>query len=109
MKVQTLISLFTRIAIPLTGIKLIRPIGVYRGESACLGLGFNVTLSANEKVTGVSPYLLKSMGFFIACELREVRCLRSPLPVTCNSFAFSHFSFTGNNNANKYKEILWLI
>ena len=97
-------------SIPHKGIKLIRPTTplsmdasgdpydyeVFRGEMPCLGVGFDVTLSANEKVTGVNPYLLKSMGFFIACELREVECLRSLLLVTCNSFAFSHLSFTGN-------------
>ena len=101
---------FESVSIPHKGIKLIRlhtPLSmdasgdpydyeVFRGEIPCLNVGFNVILGANEKVTGVSPYLLKSMGFFIACKLREVRCLRSPLPVTCNSFAFSHFSFTGN-------------
>ena len=60
-------------------------------ETPCLLHDFNVKYNANERVTGMKPISVKRMGFFITYKLREVRCLRSPLPVTCNSLAFSHF------------------
>ena len=72
-------------------------------EMPCLSGRDCVIYSANEKVPSMNPILVKCLGFFIACELREVECLRSLLLGTCILLAFSHFFM-----ANEYKEIVWL-
>jgi len=65
-------------------------------EMPCLSGIFNVSYGANEKVPSMNPILVKCLGFFIACKLREVECLRSLLLGTCILLAFSHFSFISN-------------
>ena len=67
----------------------------FRGDIPMKLAKICLNYSANEKVIRMKPMsFFKSMGFLLS--LGDVRVLRSPLLVTCNSLAISHFLLLTN-------------